>query len=122
MQINVIVMAALLAFGFVIPASGSPRPQSVSPAQETGSVRLDAPARAVAPATPTRGQLLYENHCMSCHESVVHIRSKRHARSAAELRVRVTRWAAVARVRWGMEEIDDVTRYLDSQYYKFESR
>ena len=33
----------------------------------------------------TRGQMLYENHCTSCHESMVYIRTKRKAKNYKEV-------------------------------------
>jgi predicted sugar kinase len=56
---------------------------------------------------------------MSCHESVVHIRSTKHTQSFQELQARVTQWAESLKLRWCREEIDDVVKYLDTQYYKF---
>jgi mono/diheme cytochrome c family protein len=70
--------------------------------------------------TPSRGQLLYENQCIACHESVVHIRSNRGVKSLPELQAAVARWATYAKPSWDSEEIEEVTRYLDSRYYKFE--
>jgi hypothetical protein len=31
----------------------------------------------------------------------------------------VTQWAESLKLRWCREEIDDVVKYLDTQYYKF---
>lgn len=59
---------------------------------------------------------------MSCHESVVHIRSTKNTRSLQELRTRVMQWAEYLKLRWGREEVDDVVNYLDTQYYKFGAR
>ncbi|MCK7583313.1 MAG: hypothetical protein MZV65_52385 [Chromatiales bacterium] len=50
-------------------------------------------------ADTERGRLLYENHCMSCHESVLHIREKRKAANPAELRAAIERWAAEPQAR-----------------------
>jgi hypothetical protein len=69
-----------------------------------------------------RGQLLYENHCMVCHESIVHIRSKQSARSLEDLHARVLHWARYMKLPWSEEEVGDVTRFLESRYYQFESR
>lgn len=75
MRTKVIVYAALLSLGFVIPAWATPRTLPVSPAQEKEAPLMNEPRQErVTPPVPPRGQMLYENHCMSCHESVVHIR------------------------------------------------
>lgn len=76
----------------------------------------------VAPPAPPRGQMLYENHCMSCHESVVHIRSNHRAQSLTELRGTVSNWANYLHLRWGRGEVEEVVTYLNNHYYRFESR
>lgn len=77
------------------------------------------PADAPPQALPLRGQLLYENHCRSCHESQVYVRERRRAATPAALRAWVVRWAAELKLGWGAAEIDDVTDYLDRRYYHF---
>jgi mono/diheme cytochrome c family protein len=71
-------------------------------------------------ADTERGRLLYENHCMSCHESVLHIREKRKAANPAELRAAIGRWAAELGLAWQEAEAEDVYKYLNSRYYKFQ--
>ena len=73
---------------------------------------------ASANAVSSRGQLLYENHCLSCHESVVHVRERRLVKSLAELQAQVTRWSSYQNLRWNKEDIGEVTRYLDERYYR----
>jgi mono/diheme cytochrome c family protein len=68
-------------------------------------------------AEPGRGRLLYENNCIVCHKSTVHIRRDRKAESLVEIRAQVTRWAEVARPEWGDEEISAVVNYLNATYY-----
>jgi len=68
-------------------------------------------------ASSERGQLLYENHCMGCHESVVHVRERRSAKTLAELRGEIARWAEELKLEWRADEIDDVRDYLNSRYY-----
>ena len=70
----------------------------------------------------SRGQLLYENHCLECHTSVVHIRNNRKAINLIEVRKFVIRWSRELHLPWQKEEIDDVVRYLDRQYYKLDAR
>ena len=113
----------LLVLGFALPALGSPgtlsEPASPEPAPSEINETRQKP---LSPPTSPRGQLLYENHCMSCHESVVHIRTTKQTRSLQELRTRVVRWAEYQKLRWGKEEIDEVVKYLDTRYYKFGAR
>lgn len=71
-------------------------------------------------ADTERGRLLYENHCMSCHESVVHIRTQRKAVSPAELRGAIRRWAGELKLTWQDAEVEDVYKHLNNRYYKFQ--
>jgi mono/diheme cytochrome c family protein len=83
-----------------------------------GGVLL-AVSGSVAAETFDRGQALYENHCMSCHEATVHTREMRHATSLADLRKWVSTWSFHASLDWTSEEIDDVADYMDRSYYHF---
>jgi len=121
MRTRIIIAAALLGLGFAVMALTNPDspPPTVSPEPETQPV---ATRERVEPVALPRGQLLYENHCLSCHESMVHIRSKQTARSLPDLHAKVRQWADYLHLPWGNEEVADVTRFLDSRYYRFESR
>lgn len=72
-----------------------------------------------ASAGTERGQLLYENHCMSCHVSTVHIREQRKAKTPAELRAAIRRWSGELKIVWTEDELADVYQYLNNRYYKF---
>ena len=58
------------------------------------SVLLAGSGSGVA-ETFDRGQALYENHCMSCHEATVHTREAHRATSLADLRRWVATWSFV---------------------------
>ena len=117
------VFAALLVLGGGFPAWGSTHAEPAQPAGETEIPSMEEPRQqAIKPPVPSRGQLLYENHCMACHESVVHIRTQRQARSLSALRAQVLHWTAYLQLRWGKEEVGDVVDHLNRQYYKFDSR
>lgn len=79
-------------------------------------VALPAAARDDA---PSRGELLYANHCTACHESVVHVREARRASSVRQLREQIVRWSTHQSLDWGESEIADVLTYLDTRYYHF---
>jgi hypothetical protein len=66
-----------------------------------------------------RGRLLYENHCVSCHTSTVHVREKRKAADFAALRGWVARWSTELKLKWGEEEQLAVTRYLNDRHYRY---
>jgi len=67
-----------------------------------------------------RGQLLYENDCRGCHESVVHVRERRKASTPAEVEAWVRRWSGELKLGWGDDEVRAVSRYLGGRYYKFQ--
>lgn len=83
------------------------------------------PEMEVAPPQPAiresvgLGRLLYENHCTSCHESGVHIRSRHAVRTLPQLRETVVRWSEYARLPWREEEIEAVVRYLNDSFYHY---
>lgn len=77
---------------------------------------------AAGAAETERGHLLYENNCIGCHGSVVHVREQRRIRSVPALRAEVAARAQGAGLRWTAEEIDDVVRYLDRRYYRLGER
>jgi len=77
------------------------------------------PSTTTPQITPTHGQLLYENHCMHCHESTVHIREARRATSLKAVEGWVMRWADQQQLNWGPDDIADVVDYLNRRYYKF---
>lgn len=124
MRTHVMVYVALL---FLLWGGGAawaaPLARPVPPAQESETPAMNEPPQEpVAPPVPQRGQMLYENHCTSCHESVVHIRGNRRTKSLTELRRRVSQWATHLRLGWGMGDVEEVASFLNDHYYKFESR
>lgn len=70
-------------------------------------------------AEPGRGRLLYENHCLGCHDSMLHIREQRRVDSLAGLQREILRWRDVQGVPWNPQEVEDVLEYLNSHYYGF---
>ena len=72
-------------------------------------------------ADASRGQLLYENHCMVCHTSVVHVRDRRKAKTREDIQSWIRRWQAELGLSWGPNEIDDVTEFLNDRFYRLES-
>ena len=73
-------------------------------------------------ADTERGKMLYENHCMSCHESVLHIREDRRAKALGEIYWQTTRWAVTQQLEWRYDDVRDVAQYLNNQFYKFDER
>lgn len=71
-----------------------------------------------APA-PTRGELLYANHCIACHNSYVHWRDKRLAKNWKLLQAEVRRWQNYSELRWSNDDVMAVARYLNTLYYHY---
>ena len=67
----------------------------------------------------TRGHMLYENHCTSCHESTVYIRTKRKATNYKEVGNWVNQFADWLNLGWGDVEKQEVMQYLNERYYKY---
>jgi len=82
---------------------------------------LIIPSTNALAADAARGRLLYENECMVCHTSVVHVREDRKAKSRDEIRSWVQRWSKELKLQWESGEIDDVIEYLNDKYYQLKS-
>jgi hypothetical protein len=70
----------------------------------TACLLLTIDAECVEPIE--RGRMLYENHCGRCHESTVHIREDRRARTLGEVAYQVKRWQKVLSLDWNEDDID----------------
>ena len=74
---------------------------------------------ATPPPTPTRGQLLYANHCVECHNTQMHWRAQRLARDWNSLKGQVRRFQDLARLDWNDDDIEAVARHLNDTIYRF---
>lgn len=83
-----------------------------------GIMLLAAGARAQADA-PTRGALLYANHCSACHGIQMHWRDARAATDWAGLKAQVHRWQATSQLNWSEADVDEVARYLNQRFYRY---
>ena len=79
----------------------------------TAVVALSIGLLAQGAGAQTRGQLLYDAHCIACHGD------QRIARDWDGLRQQVRRWQAADALEWNDTDIDEVARYLNAQYYQF---
>ena len=78
-----------------------------------------AVAQAAPAHEPSRGELLYTTHCVTCHSSQVHWRGKKAVTDWISLRAEVRCWQAAALLGWSEADIAEVARYLDARYYRF---
>lgn len=76
-------------------------------------------AQLPAPPAESRGALLYQTHCIACHDTQIHWRDRRRATDWASLSAQVRRWQANSGLRWTDEEVNDVVRYLNTTIYRF---
>lgn len=82
-------------------------------------IGMGTTASAQSPSSYLRGFNLYGNHCIECHESVVHIRNNRKARSLAEIEQFIVRWSSYRNLEWTQDDVKDVLHYLNTRYYRY---
>lgn len=94
-----------------------------SPRQDVASTTLStSPIKdSLVDAADSRGKLLYENHCTTCHDSTVSIRARHKARSLTDVRYWISRWNQHLNLEWSESEIHDVIDYLNQNFYHFPS-
>lgn len=99
------------------------------PGDESDKIELDKALDTPKDSTNTpskktlqinrRGQLLYENHCLNCHDSTIHIREKNNAKDMNGIRHFVNLWSNELKLKWTSHDIDDVVHYLNLRYYNY---
>lgn len=69
-----------------------------------------------------RGKLVYETQCLSCHYERIHNRdpSRSLIRSLAQLRIEVAQRAVQTGQRFTVEDLDDISEYLNRSHYRLE--
>ena len=80
---------------------------------------LAATTTAAAIETPSEAERLYENNCISCHDSKVFTRPDHHIGNRGALKRQVRRCELNLGLRWFDDQIDAVSHFLNSRYYKF---
>ncbi|MFO1217794.1 MAG: cytochrome c [Burkholderiaceae bacterium] len=85
--------------------------------QLAAALALLAAAPAFAQGEPTRGQLLYGNHCVACHDQRMHWRDQRLARDWDSLRTWVRHWQGTQQLQWTDADVDEVARHLNDTIY-----
>ena len=101
------------AFALTDPAAPATAAKPVAPA-----VSLDPPG--LPKAAPSRGELLYTTHCISCHTTEMHWRDKRVANDWTSLKKQVRRWQDASSLAWRESDITEVARYLNETIYLFD--
>ena len=67
----------------------------------------------------TRGELLYNTHCVTCHTTQMHWRNDRQAFDWDSLKFQVRRWQGNAGLAWNDADIAEVSRYLNEIIYHY---
>ena len=81
------------------------------------STSLAAQAQAAPP--PSRGELLYTTHCVTCHTTQMHWRAEKKAVDWDSLKSQVRRWQGNAGLQWNDSDIADVARHLNETIYHY---
>ncbi len=76
-----------------------------------------AQAQSAVPAS--RGQLLYDNHCVACHDRQVHWRDAKVVTNWPTLVAQVRRWQAIEKLAWTNDDILQVARHLNAAIYGY---
>lgn len=75
---------------------------------------------APAIAVPlSRGQALYETHCIACHDAQIHWRDARRATDWDSLKREVRRWQSASVLPWSEADVVQVARYLNDTFYRY---
>lgn len=70
------------------------------------------------PGEPSRGRLLYQTHCVACHDSQMHWRDRRVARDWPGLVAQVRAWQERANLGWSETDVVEVARHLNDTIYR----
>ena len=76
-------------------------------------------AASAFPQDAERGKALYETHCGGCHYERVHDRLRPAVKDLAGLRDMVARWAPQTKRAFTLDELEDITQYLNESHYRF---
>jgi mono/diheme cytochrome c family protein len=79
-------------------------------------------ALPAAAADASRGRMLYQTHCLSCHYERLHERPRERSRvhSLAALRIEVAERAVLTGRPFTFEDLDDIAEYLNRSHYDFQ--
>jgi len=113
---KILLQLIILIYTPVIFASANSVDASPSPSEDSTSQKKVE--KYIEPKF-SRGQLLYENHCTTCHASQVHIRNNRKARSVEDVRGWVIHWERELKFNWNNVDVNNVSKFLTERFYKF---
>ncbi len=67
-----------------------------------------------------RGKAVHDKQCAACHDSSVYTRANRRVKTPEGLKMQVNGCLRQTGIRLKDAEIDDVVKYLNDSYYKFD--
>jgi mono/diheme cytochrome c family protein len=76
-------------------------------------------SQAQGPTVMPPGEALYSVHCHVCHSAQVHWRDNKLATNWDGLKAQVRRWQGNLKLTWSEKEVEDVTLYLNTLYYRY---
>ena len=76
-----------------------------------------SPAQALT-GDPVRGEKLHAK-CLDCHGTGLYAPDKRKVKSLSALRKEVKRWGTYYAPSLGEQEVEDITAWLNREFYKF---
>ena len=74
---------------------------------------------AAAGGEPEPGKALHAAHCLTCHGPEIYQRPGRLVTDLPSLRERVQQCQLAVELLWFEEEVEQVTAYLNANYYHF---
>lgn len=66
-----------------------------------------------------RGKLLYNLHCISCHNEQIHWQRNKKVTDWPSLVAQVKLWQSISGLKWDPSDIDSVARHLNHLYYHY---
>lgn len=66
-----------------------------------------------------RGKLLYNLHCISCHNEQIHWQKNKKVSDWPSLVAQVKLWQNISGLKWEASDIDSVARHLNNLYYHY---
>lgn len=67
-----------------------------------------------------KGEAIHNAHCVACHTSTAYTRPNRTVKTIGGLVGRVNRCSANLGLNLSNDQVNDVVKYLNDTYYKFE--
>ena len=120
--ISLAMWMALLVTGLVLSGCGTDKDDAAAKTEQSSTEA--APADRAEPkiaelvdAHP--GKLLHDANCISCHDSKVYTREDHKMQDLTQLAAQVRRCDANLGTSLFDEELDQITEYLNKDFYKF---